>query len=202
MSLNLTPLISLISDIEAGLEALKTELAKFNDVEAAPTSGTPAAKITIPEGAVTGGMSIFGLDWDGSDDQGDEEPDGTPLKGAWGDATHNKTLVGCALPIKVTKATFGSTAKPVGYTVYVYSMVTNELVKAEVVDLGPAARVHRPIDGTYGLHNALGHLDYGIKKYHSYPSFPATFPVTFWVEDQHGLIKPVKGWDAVTGQVE
>lgn len=200
--MNLTPLITLISQIEACLEALKGELAKLNEPEPTVSPSEPTPKITIPQGAVTGGMSIFGLDWDGSDDQGDEEPDGTPLKGAWGDITHNNTLIGCALPIAVTRATFGSTAKPISYTVYVYSMITGELVKASIVDLGPASRVHRPIDGTYGLHNALGHLEYGIKKYGSYAKFPGTFPVTFWIEDQHGLIKPVQGWDAVTGQVE
>ena len=200
--MNLAPIITAISQIEGGLEWLKAELSKLQELEPVATVSEPAPKIIIPIGAVTGGMSIFGLDWDGSDDQGDEEPDGTPLKGAWGDTTHVKTLVGCALPIAVTKATFGSTAKPASYTVYVYSMVTNELVKAAIVDLGPAARVHRPIDGTYGLHNALGHLDYGLKKYSSYSKFPATFPVTFWIEDQHGLIKPIQGWDPIIGQVE
>ena len=201
--MNLTPIINAISQIEGGLEWLKAELAKLQEAEdQASSSAAPAPKITIPSGSVTGGMSIFGLNWDGSDDEGDEEPDGTPLKGAWGDVTHNKTVIGVALPITVGQKTFGSGAKPTGYTVYVYSMVTGELAKATVVDKGPAARVHRPIDGTYGLHNALGHLDYGIKKYGTYTKFPATFPVTFWIEDQHGLIKPIQGWDSVTGQVE
>jgi hypothetical protein len=195
-------LVALLATIESALEAAKVELAKGQPGQPAPAAATPPPKIVVPVGFAFGWMSIFGLNWDGSDDQGDEQPDGTPMKGAWGDETHNKTVMGCALPIKTLQLTFGSTAKPSGYVVNVYSLVTQELKQAEILDKGPSVRVGKPIDGTYALHNSLGHLDYGIERYGSYGQFPAAFPVIYWIEDKHGLTKPVLGWDNIAGHVE
>jgi hypothetical protein len=194
-----TSLENLLKTLEGALEVLRQELEKQNSAPAQDDPTQPT--IVIPHASVTGGMSIFGLDWDAHDDEGDQAPDGTPLKGAWGDETHNKTLVGCALPIKVIHETFPGGKKPVGYRVRVFSQVTKKIVDAVICDKGPAVRVRRPIDGTYALHAALGHLEYGLAKYGAYTHFPATFPVTFWVQGPDGKLVDIKGWDVALGQV-
>lgn len=159
----------------------------------------------LPPYCISGGMSIFGLEWDGkTDDCGDEDSHGVPLKGAWGADTHNPTIVGCAIPIRVLRATLGGTTvdKIKGYTVEIMSQVTQVSVKAiDICDLGPSGRVKRPIDGTWNLHKQLGHIDYGIAKYGEFAKFPATFPVTFWIEDPKGIAVEIKGWDFKNGAV-
>src|SRR5215469_6943183 len=76
-----------------------------------------------PPYVITTGMSIFGLNWDGSNDTGDLNPDGSNATGAWGAVTHNDTTIGCALPILVLKGTLGGldVSHIKGNTVGVYS---------------------------------------------------------------------------------
>ncbi len=66
-----------------------------------------------PPYSVTGSATMFGLDWDGADDQGDENKDGQPLTGFFTDPstgksyiTHVKTQPGVSLPREVLLSTF------------------------------------------------------------------------------------------------
>lgn len=147
-------------------------------------------------------LTIFGLEWDGSDDKGDQNPGGTPMKGAWGAETHNKSVIGCALPEKLLLATFGALSNIMGYTCGFYSHVTQKQVdKVDIVDIGPAAWTHRLCDGTYGLHAALGHIEYGEARWHSLSGWPAGFYVAFWINDPQGHAIPIKGVNFAAGRL-
>jgi hypothetical protein len=156
-----------------------------------------------PPYAVTGLATIFGLNWDGSDDKGDEDSHGRALKGAWGDVTHSKTALGCALPIVVLYATFGNRNKPKAYKLEFYSHLTEKTVTGvAVLDEGPNARLHRPCDLTWLVHQKLGHMDYFAKKYgKSYGEWPSGAIVTYWIENSQSLAIPVHGWDFTKGRV-
>ncbi len=164
----------------------------------------PHNTVTPPFGVLVTLMTIFGLNYDGSDDKGDIDAQGNPLKGAWGVHTHNKNIIGCALPIKLLKSTFGGleASHIKGYMVEIYSEVTHKTVfPVAIVDEGPAARTHRGIDGTYALHKVLGHLDYGAATYGPFSKWPAGFHVSYWIHDSAGHPIEIKGWDFNNGRV-
>ncbi len=172
--------------------------------EPRPIPPTPTNTIAPPYGVLVTMMTIWGLNYDGSDDHGDIDGNGNPQKGAWGAETHNKDIIGCALPIKLLQATFGGLEPShiKGYTVEIYSEVTHKTVHAvDIVDEGPAAWTHRGIDGTYALHQALGHLDYGEANYGSFSKWPAGFHVSYWINDAAGKPVEIKGWDFHKGRV-
>jgi hypothetical protein len=170
-----------------------------------PVPEPPPDTIGPPYGITQTLMTIFGLNWDGTDDQGDEDSTGKALHGAWGENTHNKDLIGAALPIKLVEATFGGkrVSNIAGYTLEVYSQLTHKSVySVSIVDLGPAARLHRLIDGTYGLHKILGHLDYFTQIYGSDTArWPAGAHVAYWVHDSLGKPVEIKGVDFKGGRV-
>ena len=185
---------------QAILDALKT-LSDYLESVAEPKTAPPEPHNTVmpPYGVPMTLMTIFGLNYDGSDDKGDVGADGKPLSGAWGAQTHNKEIVGCALPIVLLKDTLGGTSADhvKGYTVEIYSQVTQKtLLAVDIVDEGPAAWTHRLIDGTYGLHKALGHIDYGLATYGSnFSRWPAGFHVAYWINDPNGKAIEIKGVD-------
>lgn len=167
-----------------------------------PPASVPApANALLPPYAVSGIATIFGLNYDGSEDKGDEDASGNPLKGAWGDVTHNKTALGGSIPIKVLDATFGSGSKP-KHTLEVYSHATQKTIEIPFIDKGPSASVHRPLDLTYAAHVALGTMDYFTTHYGASPKgWPAGIPVTFWINDAKGVAIEVKSWDFALGRV-
>ena len=159
----------------------------------------PPDTIGPPYGVTSTLMTIFGLNWDKSIDKGDNG------KGAWGANTRDEKLVGIALPILLIKDTFGSTdsSKIKGFTVEVYSQLTQKTVASvDIVDLGPAARLHRLADGTYGLHATLGHIDLFTKTYGADTKrWPAGAHVGYWIIDPDGKTVEIKGVDFAGGRV-
>lgn len=149
-------------------------------------------------------VTIFGRNWDGSDDVGDMR-DGKDLRGAWGAETHNETIIGCVLPLRLLSDTFGGTeaAHIKGYTCGFYSHVTQKEVQGvDIVDIGPAPELHRLADGTFGLHAALGHLEYGKTRWGTdYRSWPAGFHCGLWINDPAGKAIAIKGVDFHGGRV-
>jgi hypothetical protein len=126
---------------------------------------------------IIGEASTWGLNpWDGSDDKGDVDSHGNPLPGFFidpatgeGYRTHNKWLLGCAIPEIIMMRTLGLTggwaqnAATVQHWVYVNQpevVVTNlkngiTVTNVKVVDVGPAKRAIRCLDRTYALTWAL-----------------------------------------------
>lgn len=158
-----------------------------------PIPPAPPDTVSLPYGVAMTLCTIFALEWDG------KTPDlGDNGKGAWGADTRNPALVGCALPIILLKDTLGglSVDHIKGFQVQVYSQVTQKEVMADIVDEGPAAWTHRLLDGTWGLHKALGHIDYGLANYgDNYSKWPAGFHVAYWVSDPNGKSVAIKGVD-------
>jgi hypothetical protein len=185
---------------QAIIDALKLITEYCASIPASVPVHPPAPVNTVdpPYGVISTVLSIFGLNWDGSDDKGDQDAAGNPLLGAWGAVTHNKTIVGCALPSALLKATFGGTAADhiKGYTCEIYSLVTQKTVVAcDIVDIGPSSWTHRLLDGTYGLHAALGHIEHGTAHYGSFSKWPAGFHVAYWINDPNGKAVEIKGVD-------
>jgi hypothetical protein len=178
-------------------------LAAIRDGAAAPPppASVPApANALLPPYAVSGIATIFGQNYDGSNDLGDVGAGGD-LKGAWGDVTHNHTALGGSIPIKVLDATFGTGNKPTAL-LEVYSHATQKTIVIPFIDKGPSASVHRPLDLTYAAHMALGTMDYFKTNYGANPkSWPAGIPVTFWINDAKGIATEVKSWDFALGRV-
>jgi hypothetical protein len=151
----------------------------------------PSAGTTIPltPYSLTGKATWFGLNPDGSDDRGDVDSKGHDLKGAFGDETHNKTIVGISIPIPIFHATIGrgdevyEDVKARRYLFDVYCPQTRKhATDVWLVDLGPSASLNRTADMTYGLATMLGLKDDAI--------------VTWWVTDtKTGKVLEIKGYD-------
>src|SRR5271165_859733 len=164
-----------------------------------PVPPQPADTLTPPFGVTMTLCTIFALDWDGKTfDTGDNG------KGAWGANTRDPSIVGVALPIVLVEKTFGNTevSTLAGCQVQVYSQITQKEVMADIVDLGPSAWTHRLLDGTWGLHKALGHIDYGIATYGpNYSKWPAGFHCAYWINDANGKTMEIKGVDFSAGKI-
>jgi hypothetical protein len=144
--------------------------------------------------AVTGAATWWGLNPNGSNDTGDVDEHGKNLLGAFGDDNHNEQIVGGSIPVEVFHATVGKGApiyKSVAdrkYKLDVLSHSTGKhLTGVWLTDLGPAARLHRPLDLTYAANKLLEHTD-------------GTNICTWWLTGPEGIME-VKGWDFVKGQV-
>jgi hypothetical protein len=159
----------------------------------APGTGPTVPVTPVPRVpySVTGRATVFGLNYDGSDDRGDQDAQGRALKGAFGDETHNKEIVGVSLPIPVFESSIGrgktSDVKAHRYTVDILSHVTGKhLVGAWIVDLGPSVFTGNALDLTYASACMLGHSDNGT--------------VTYWIKGPEGQPLAVKGWDFRKGR--
>ena len=191
-----------VDQILAQIDTLRAEIAALlNPVNTAPMPPVPENMVLEPYGIVNPStvMTIFGLQWDGkTPDPGDNG------KGAWGANTRNPDLVGCALPIKLLTETFGGLTPDhiQGNVIEVYSHVTEKTVyTVDIVDEGPAAWTHRLIDGTWGLHKSLGHIDYGLANYGDYSKWPAGFHVSCWITNAAGKAVEIKGVDFAKGRI-
>jgi len=185
---------------QAILDSLSALTSYLQSVSAPkPIPPQPADSVSPPFGVTMTLCTIFALDWDGKTwDAGDNG------KGAWGANTRDPAIVGVALPITLVKDTFGSidASKLAGCQVQVYSQITQKEVMADIVDLGPSAWTHRLLDGTWGLHKALGHIDYGIATYGpNYSKWPAGFHCAYWINDANGKTMEIKGVDFSAGKI-
>ncbi len=152
---------------------------------------------TIPKVpfAVTGGATWWGINPDGSDDKGDVDQHGKALLGAFGDDNHNEQIIGASIPIKLFHQTVGGSGSEVyksvherKYTLDVLSHVTGRhLTGVWLTDLGPAARLHRPLDLTYAANKMLGHTN-------------GENICTWWLTGPKGIME-IKGWDFAEGKV-
>lgn len=127
--------------------------------------------------SVTGRSTIFGLNFDGSIDRGDNG------EGAFGDNTRDKNLIGCSLPIPVLAQSIGDdhAIRLRHYTVSIYSHITSQSLSGVwIVDKGPATWTGNAIDLTYGATLALGHHDNGL--------------VTYWITGTSGIVQ-IRGWN-------
>ena len=150
----------------------------------------------VPESEtiVTGIATVFGLNYNGSRDEGDNG------EGAWGVKTANTSILGVSLPEAVLILTFGLSgtwrqeAVSVGrfltlHNVLVHVTRAGKTVVAPVVDAGPARTykgklLHNAIDLTYAVAHALETNGEAIVSYQI-------------VSD--GVALPIKGWDRVNG---
>jgi hypothetical protein len=191
--------MSLPDLIAQDIAKLQEDLAALlNPVNTAPIPPKPVNTAIEPFGIVNPPtlLTIFALQWDGKTP--DPSDNGV---GAWGANTRDANMIGCALPIKLLESTFGGGSIK-GFTVEFYSHVTQVTVRnVDIVDAGPAAWTHRLADGTFGLHKALGHIDYGVAHYGSYPKWPAGFWVSYWITDPNGKAVEIKGIDFKHGKV-
>jgi hypothetical protein len=149
--------------------------------------------MTIPQipFSVTGRCTVFGLGYDGKKDPTDNG------RGAFGENTTDRRLVGLSLPIPVIKATFNEAAlqeirrgarqwnaqKIVGCDIlgWAQSHVTGRVVgKILICDEGPALWTGNAIDATLGLKDALGEHNNSI--------------VTYWIMGPTGPFQ-IKGWN-------
>lgn len=161
----------------------------------APASGV-LVNVPAEPYSITGLATWFGLNPNGSNDTGDMSSDGrTDLKGAFGDATHNKTLIGLSIPIPIFRATIGSgdkVYKDVAARRYLFDVwcktTSRHVTGVWLVDLGPNASLNRPLDMTYALGKLLGLSDNAI----------CTWSVT---DTTTGLLLPIKGWNFSTGKI-
>jgi len=185
-----------VKDAQALVDAYLKLLDTITPSTLAPPPPIVVEDTLIAPYIVKTGLSSFGWNLNNTNDTGDLNLDGSNSTGAWGAQTHNTTIVGCALPEKVLTMTLGglSASHIKGITVGIYSQVTQKQIDAvDIVDEGPAAWTHRGIDGTYALHKALGHLD--LEPYKSTNNYPATFPVSYWINGTNGKALAVHGWD-------
>lgn len=142
------------------------------DHSAQPVASTKPSPTLSPVGvppppySITGLATWFGLNPDGSDDKGDVDSAGKDLKGAFGDETHNKTLIGLSIPIPIFKATLNDDYAGVKARRYLFDVWCPQTGKSAsgvwLVDLGPNASLNRPMDMTYGLATSLGLKDNAI----------------------------------------
>jgi hypothetical protein len=139
----------------------------------------------LPGTVLRGKATIFGLNYDGSNDTGDMNPDGTNMTGFFIDPlsgknyeTHNRTLVGAAVPERILLASLSLTGswkenashvlewhkanKPI---VRVWGEGGQGPVDAFLVDVGPAETTGAILDRTFGLCTALGEHDNKTNSY-------------------------------------
>lgn len=164
----------------------------------ASLGGLPEVKTAT---GVTGRSTIFGLNYSGSIDKGDNG------EGFFGYNTRDKSLMGVSLPVSVLDATLGAFGgnvaklgsravelRPGKYLVasvsrniksHIYQVrVTNKSGKqiiADIVDVGPAAWTKNAIDLTYAAARAL--------------STKGDATVTYEILD-NGEPMEIKGWPA------
>jgi hypothetical protein len=172
-------------------------LAKYHKASNAPAPlpvaqtvpDAPAKPIAVPNSVVVGEATVFGLNYDGSPDPGDNGV------GAWGAKTNNTDIVGVSLPEGVMISTFGFSgtwaenhSKVGEYLAKNKTQVSvtkdGKTVLADVVDAGPAGRTHNALDLTYNLAHQLNTDGKAIV---SYSIMNGSVPME------------IKGWDFVNG---
>ena len=159
-----------------------------------PVAGVPVHPIPIPPFSVTGPATWWGRNPDGSNDTGDVDAQGKNLLGAFGDDNHTEQIVGGSIPIIMFQQTIGhgdAVYKAVAdrkYTLDVVSHVSGKhLTMVWITDLGPAARLKRPLDLTYAANKLLGHTS-------------GTNLCTLWITGPDGIME-IKGWNFMKGEV-
>jgi hypothetical protein len=129
---------------------------------------------------VIGRSTIFGLNYNGSIDKGDNG------LGYFGYNTRDKSLIGVSLPIPVIDESIGShklasVMEEIKTGKYKVRVTHNNIsIIAKIVDIGPAVWTHNAIDLTYGAVRALGIVDNST--------------VTYSILGPNGGFIPVKGW--------
>jgi hypothetical protein len=131
----------------------------------------PSATLPINT-TVTGRATIFGLNYDGSIDSGDNG------QGFFGFNTREQSLIGASIPEEVLMATIGLTGTWAQNAVHVLQWAKTNMpmvrvwlapgkasVLAQLVDVGPSASTGNALDRTYGLCVALGEMDNGTNTY-------------------------------------
>ena len=132
--------------------------------------------------SVTGRSTIFGLNYDGSIDKGDNG------EGYFGYNTRDHSLVGVSLPIPVIDHSIGNHKDPriihyikeKSFTVHVTHKDAS--IIAPIVDIGPSIWTGNAIDLTYAAVKALGIVDNST--------------VTYEILDSRGDAIEIKGWKA------
>ena len=144
--------------------------------------------------SVTGMATWWGINTSGSNDTGDVDSSGKNLLGAFGDDNHNEQIIGASIPIIMFHDTIGRgdvIYKDVAdrkYTIDILSHSTGKhLTEVWITDLGPNARLGRPLDLTAAANRMLGHVE-------------GTNLCTLWITGPDGIME-IKGWDFVRGHV-
>jgi hypothetical protein len=144
--------------------------------------------------SVTGWATWWGRNPDGSNDTGDVDSQGHNMLGAFGADNHNEQIIGASIPVVMFQKSIGKTEQVYQsisdklYTLDVLSHSTGRhLTGVPLTDLGPAARLHRPLDLTYAANKMLGHTD-------------GTNLCTFWITGPNGVIE-IMAWDFVKGEI-
>jgi hypothetical protein len=148
----------------------------------------------VTDTIVTGRATVFGLNYDGSRDPGDNGV------GAWGAHTANQTIMGASLPEGVMISTFGFTgtwaenAERVGKflgdnKIQVSVTSKGKTILLDVDDAGPAREyqgqlLHNAIDLTYAAAHALETNGDAIVSYQI-------------IKDNQPMV--IRGWDRLNG---
>jgi hypothetical protein len=154
----------------------------------------PAQVVPIPPYSVTGPATWWGINPNGSNDTGDVDAHGKNLLGAFGDNNHTEQIIGGSIPIIMFQNTIGKgdaiyeAVSDRKYTLDVISHVTGKhFTMVGITDLGPAARLKRPLDLTYAANKMLGHTS-------------GTNLCTLWITGPDGIME-IKGWSWENGEV-
>ncbi|MDQ6654344.1 MAG: uracil phosphoribosyltransferase [Verrucomicrobiota bacterium] len=118
--------------------------------------GTPPPLPAPLTGWIPTVATVFGLNMDGTRDEADNGV-GAPILGSVN--TTNRSLIGCALPIPVLKARFGSLVGARGKTIRVSLPDGSRETVVPIVDLGPSnAQIRKGValDLTFGAQRAIG----------------------------------------------
>jgi hypothetical protein len=175
----------------------------------------PGHMVTVdPPLSVTGKATMFGLNWDKSEDTGDQDKHGGDMTGFFIDpstgknyVTHNKTLAGCSLPREVLLSTFlkidswksdgiDAVWSRSGSLLCQWVAGNKPLLTIDsggltvqgipLVDAGPSANTGNAIDLTYATAHALN----------TNGDATATYMILV-----AGQPVPIRGWDSTKGCV-
>lgn len=142
-------------------QALYRSPAVANLNQACRSKGTPLHDKNQFQGA--GCSTVFGLSLSGKIDSADNG------KGAWGDYTRNKEIVGVSLPIPVIEAYQKVHGKAHHICVEVFNPKTGKTIVAPIVDKGPAEWTGNALDLTYKAAHLIGATG---KDFMTYKIFP------------------------------
>jgi hypothetical protein len=168
------------------------------------------AKIPLAPLSATGKATVFGRNYNDSDDTGDLNPDGSDSSGFFIDpatgknyATHLDSCVGGSLPREVLLSTLlgvddwrsngidsvwmthaaavQAAVTERGITMTVHDFVaTKTAAEIPLVDAGPSAHTYALFDRTRGLCQLMGSKD--------------DSHVAVWLQGADGVILPIRGW--------
>lgn len=180
---------SAIFSVDSSTGFVTVETDTDSSLPASTPKASPPGTAYPPNTVVVGEATMFGLNWDGSRDKGDNG------EGAWGAHTANKEIIGVSLPEGVLISTLGFSGTWKDNAVKVGKYLGDNKVQvdvsrdgksilADIVDAGPAGYTHNAIDLTYALAHSLSTNGKAIV---SYSIIKDNVPME------------IKGWDLKNG---